>query len=275
MSNNTETTKSQAQVKPFKLPTASFSANDLAEVTQYLNAHVIELLKIPAVNGILAKNRLLKVDRDNIERVATEDPAVIENCIDYNISCLDQDLTLTRPSKLIDPLSQIGWIEHNKTKLDVLTIGPRSETEIFTLIGSGFNASRIRGLDLFSFSPYIDVGDMHEMPYPDNSFDVIILGWVLAYSSDNEKAIKEVLRVAKPGAHIAIGCQVSHLDDEYWRNWSKTFNKPHITSTCTFKTTQDIHDMFGDTIDNVIFKDDCHPHFKGGTYHLKTIFRLK
>ncbi len=43
------------------------------------------------------------------------------------------------------------------------------------MVSHGLN---IRGLDLFSCSPRIDVGDMHDMRYADNSFDVIFLGWV-------------------------------------------------------------------------------------------------
>ena len=37
----------------------------------------------------------------------------------------------------------------------------------------------ITALDLFSYTPKFDMGDMHKMPYNNNSFDIIISGWCL------------------------------------------------------------------------------------------------
>jgi SAM-dependent methyltransferase len=83
-------------------------------------------------------------------------------------------------------------------------IGPRSEIEIFGLWSAGFSRDRIKGLDLFSYSPFIDVGDMHAMPYPDNSFDVVILSEVLPYSKDQSAAVREVLRLCRNKAVVAV-----------------------------------------------------------------------
>lgn len=84
----------------------------------------------------------------------------------------------------------------------VLSIGPRNEGEIFLLKAHGFK--NVRAIDLLSYSPLIRIMDMHKMEFPDNSFDVILAGWVVAYSHDLEKCAKEMVRVARPGATFAL-----------------------------------------------------------------------
>ena len=114
-------------------------------------------------------------------------------------------LTHDRLHHLIFPLCGIVDISFNKMNYKVLSIGPRSEAELLLIAGYGFKFSNIKGLDLFSYSPKIDVGDMHKMPYKNDSFDVIFSGWVLAYSDKQEKALKEMVRVLKPGGYVAFG----------------------------------------------------------------------
>lgn len=114
-------------------------------------------------------------------------------------------LAVSRSNQLIRPLSVIGpSYQHAKT-LKVLSIGPRTEGEILNLMGHGYLLKNIRAIDLISYSPWIDLGDMHSMKYADGQFDVIISGWVLAYSDNKKKAADEMIRVAKNGAIIAIG----------------------------------------------------------------------
>ena len=42
------------------------------------------------------------------------------------------------------------------------------------LTSAGFDPANIRGLDLISYSSMVDVGDMHDLPYEDDSFDIVI-----------------------------------------------------------------------------------------------------
>jgi SAM-dependent methyltransferase len=50
------------------------------------------------------------------------------------------------------------------------------------------------------------IHNLESFPWPlkDASFDVILLSHVLEHLSDTERTLKEVRRVAKPGAHIVI-----------------------------------------------------------------------
>ncbi len=85
----------------------------------------------------------------------------------------------------------------------VLIVGPRTEDDIFLSKALGF--ADTRGLDLFSYSPLIELGDMHNLPYEAASFDVIVLGWVIAYSGDPQLALEQCKRVLRPGGFLAIG----------------------------------------------------------------------
>lgn len=106
---------------------------------------------------------------------------------------------------MVRPVAAIERVSKKLPYQKVLSIGPRAEGELLLIAAHGFTWRNVRGLDLFSYSPNIDVGDMHDMPYPDSTFDVVFLGWALAYSDDQPRALAEIVRVAKSGAIIAIG----------------------------------------------------------------------
>ena len=106
-----------------------------------------------------------------------------------------------RPKQIVMPL--ISLSKEDKEKFKVLSVGSRYETEILYLKGVGFK--NVRGLDLFSYSPWIDIGDMHDMPYEDNHFDVMTLGWIVSYSDNIELLKKEIIRCSKNGSIISIG----------------------------------------------------------------------
>jgi len=131
--------------------------------------------------------------------------AVAGNTIAHNVKGL-RDLAVNRSHLLVRPLSVI---ERLAVDARVLSIGPRSEGELFNLVAHGFVWNRVRGLDLISYSPRVMLGDMHAAPLPDDSFDAVILGWVLAYSDDRERAAREVVRVTCNGGVIAVGVEYS------------------------------------------------------------------
>ena len=127
-----------------------------------------------------------------------------------------RSLTLIRPLVAAVTVSRPGGAIETSSLRDtrVLSIGPRTEGELLNLVGHGFEPHNVKGLDLISYSPWVDLGDMHAMPYADNSWDAIMFGWVLAYSDDKQRAADELIRVAKNGAVIAIGVEYCCLSNE-------------------------------------------------------------
>lgn len=87
----------------------------------------------------------------------------------------------------------------------VLVIGPRNEAEVLLLKLSQFPFKDIEAIDIFSYSPLIKVQDMHDIKFPDNTFDIVYAAWVLPYAYDIKKAVSEIKRVLKPGGIVAAG----------------------------------------------------------------------
>ena len=63
-------------------------------------------------------------------------------------------------------------------------------------------------------------GDMDQLPFPENSFDVVYCESVLAFSQDKPTAVSEMRRVLRPGGYIGINESVwLHEPTEEWITW--------------------------------------------------------
>ncbi len=105
-----------------------------------------------------------------------------------------------RMSMLLFPLRGFLFPRHQSAK--VLVVGPRTEDDIFWARSIGL--ANARGLDLFSYSPLIDLGDAHQTSYPSGQFDAIVLGWILPYIDHPQQVLQEMCRVAKVGGIIGV-----------------------------------------------------------------------
>ncbi len=94
----------------------------------------------------------------------------------------------------------------------LLVMGPRFESEFYLARGLGWSRHSLFGLDLLTYSPYVTVGDMHQMPFADDWFHSIVCGWTLSYSFEPEMVASEIVRVLKAGGIVVFGVHVE-LDD--------------------------------------------------------------
>lgn len=262
----------RAAKKPANLAPRALTINSdqLNWIFNHFRTNPRDMLRAPMVSAFLAVNRLRRVGHDNIQVLEDFDKAVIDNAAVYNREELIRNSALFRPALLIQALASINYVFRNAHELKVLSIGPRSETELFLLYGAEFHPDNVRGLDLISYSELVDLGDMHDMPYPDNSFDVIILGWVLGYSHDPQKVANEVMRVAKPGAYVAIGCE---------RAPPKERKKPRksgiVLDGTYFENTQEYVDLFKDRVYDVPVRHEVHRKMQDQTCHVIAVIELK
>ena len=63
------------------------------------------------------------------------------------------------------------------------------------------------------YSPLIQLGDMHKLDFDHDEFDIVLMGWCLAYSNDKEKVLSEVMKVLKPNGIMVIGHTVLSSPD--------------------------------------------------------------
>ena len=185
-----------------------------------------------------------------------------------------------RPKWTREPLLGIS----NKASLKVLSIGTRYETEILYLLSAGFRD--IRGLDTFSYSPYIDIGDMHEMPYQDNTFDVIIAGWIIPYSRQPEIVRDEIIRVSKNGSIISLGVS-SYTEERYLYiiSGKKNEDSPHSNinvESISFKeylqTVEQFRVLFGKNVNIELFTKNPYittAHYDSNKDHCIYCFEVK
>jgi hypothetical protein len=210
--------------------------------------HRNELLQIRLVRQVLARERVKNLMAQGApKRVLDGGEFVAFNTIEYNIEGAISAADLDRPSMMFDVVKAIERVARQIDKLDALSIGPRSEIEIFGMMAAGFNPDRIKAIDLFSYSPYVEVGDMHCLPYAENSFDVIFLGWVLSYSRDQSVVVRELIRVARDRAVIVLAGDYS----------DSSRDRPTFKNEVTHMQSCDqLLTLFGDAVRKVYFRHD-------------------
>ncbi len=209
-----------------------------------------QLLRIDAVRQFVAWTRFVYFVYI-LRRLRTLDPQTGDigvNTVRHNLISLRKTsgLNVPRSNLLIYPLSAIRMSKATP----ILSIGPRSEGELLNFRALGFK--NVRGLDLISYSPWIDLGDMHAMPYADKTFGAVVLGWVIAYSDNRRKAAQEIIRVVRDGGFVAIGVEYSKESAEATaqRVGYDMCDKEKIESV------QQILDIFSPYVDRVLFSHD-------------------
>lgn len=208
-------------------------------------------LRINSVRQLVGRTRLQWARARG--RVQTlESKHSVGETVKHNLKSL-KDFSNCRIELLIRPLSVIETVRDARS---VLLIGPRNENDL--LIASTYldlPLNCIRGLDLITYSKQIDLGDMHEMPYADNSFDVVICGWTLSYSNSPQKLADEMVRVARPGALLAVGVEYSTLDEAgYEQLLGYSLAIPGVER---INSVDQIHSLFASSLDQVYFQHDA------------------
>jgi SAM-dependent methyltransferase len=168
----------------------------------FIKRLLMQLLIIPGVRTKFCKYRW-KIYKNRLNFLNEISPNVRQSVLEHNLSAFNHDAAFgcgNRMSILLYPLSALI---QDKQAAKVLVVGPRTEDDIFLSKALGF--VKTKGVDLFSYSPYIELGDCHKLPYKDSEFDAVVLGWVIAYCGDPCKALQEAKRVLKEEGYLAVG----------------------------------------------------------------------
>ncbi len=176
--------------------------NDYLNDKTFLNN---ELFRIPSIRDALTLDRYKNLFNSQITKSSSDlsSKVTIEHNTDFDRMFFAE--LSKRPDLISNVLTSLNRVRQNASRMRVLSIGARTEAELFSFINAGFKISNIECIDLFSYTPYIKVGDVNSLNYPDASFDVVVCGWVLEFCNDIQKACAEIKRVAKRGSYICIG----------------------------------------------------------------------
>jgi SAM-dependent methyltransferase len=164
-------------------------------------------------------------------------PYMTDVTIAHNKSAFNNiktDFIMNRIKYLYGPMSAIERINRNSR---ILLIGSRTENEF--LYFRSFNHKNIKAIDLMSYSPLIEIQDMHNLNFKDNTFDAVIMGWVLCYSNHPKKCASEITRVLKNDGIVAIGQEGLS---------SNLSNKNAVNNL------KDIHNLFNPSLNKIYFE---------------------
>jgi len=128
-----------------------------------------------------------------------------QTTVEYNLTAFNSDAVFGMAKRMSLLLYPIAALLRDYDSANLLIVGPRSEDDIFWAKSLGIKNTM--GLDLFSYSDFIQIGDIHSTDFADNSFDAILLGWMINYSSNPNKVIQECKRLIKPNGYLGIGIQ--------------------------------------------------------------------
>lgn len=225
-----------------------------------------QLLRVDAFRWVVAALRyfVLVVLLRKLKSIEPQTGDIGQNTVLHNKQRIFDGIAVNRSRFLLYPLAAIQF----SRSAPVLSIGPRSEGELLYMLGLGFR--NVHGLDLISYSPWIDMGDMHAMPYQDNSYAAVVMGWCIAYSDNRKKAALETVRITRNGGIIAVGVQyVAETPDELTKKVGYD-----VPDQQRLRSVQEILDLFGDHVDHVYFSQDLP---KGGAdkCELLVLFSVK
>lgn len=211
-----------------------------------------QIFRLPCVRDLLVKDRFENIFYSNIRRSNSElstEMTVLQNS---NIDSMFFSGMSQRPDLIINVLASVNFIRQNAHRLRVLCIGARTEAEIFSLVNAGFHLKNISAIDLFSYTPHIEIGDVHNLRFDDLSFDVVICGWVLEFCKDVELACREIRRVVKKNGLICLGGMHHPSETDI-----EILNRRKLHSDRKwYCNIRDIKEIFNINDENFIFKSD-------------------
>jgi len=240
---------------------------------EFLNSDKVfenDSFRIPKVRDILVKDRFKNIFNENIVTLDSQNSTKHSNEHNSSVERMFYGDMSERPDLISKPLSCLNSVAMNSYKMKVLAIGCRTEAEIFSLVNAGFNLKNIVGIDLISYTPLIELGDVCDIKKASDIFDVVVCGWTLEFVTEMKKAVSEIKRVTKLGGLVAIGgmhqpaslslnqynIRKKHSDRKWYasvKNILRAFDITH--EDCVFKSEIDDvdKDKRGDVV--VIFKN--------------------
>jgi SAM-dependent methyltransferase len=143
----------------------------------------------------------------------------------------------------------------------VLCVGCRNPFELDRFRERGF--ADVIGIDVFSQREDILVMDMHDMSFPDDSFDVVYASHSLEHSYDVDRVAREVVRVARDSAVVGVEVPVR--------------TKQSAADRVVFSGLDEVRDVFREHVREEVLGEEDAPRTETneqGTDVARLVFRL-
>ena len=186
----------------------------LGRVGDYLSLPVTQLSRIAQrrrFNAAYWQSHRAEVQELVVEQFRRDEPfepeyeqylrAQISKSLHATRRSLSGSALMRRSENLIDKMD--AFLPDDRAELSVLCVGCRTAEEPLHVVRR-CRVGEAVGLDLFSHDPLVHVGDMQNMPFQDEQFDVVYACHSLEHAQDIEAALSEAVRVlSKPGLLVA------------------------------------------------------------------------
>ena len=174
-----------------------FSLELIGELIKIVISQPLSFLQVDTARLYITEKRLQEAKKEGDIKHMNDSDYSIKNTVRHNLESLDPKIAFARPMALLGPLLGVDSVVFNHPNLKVLIIGPRTEAEILLYISKGFSPSNIYGLDLITYSEFIVAGDMHNIPFSDNFFDVVMCVGTFTFGHVKPPALDEFIRITK------------------------------------------------------------------------------
>jgi len=212
----------------------------------------IQLLKFRRIRFLIVKYRYLFLKK-RMKFFDGGSKSIAEKTIRHNLTAFNSDSGFgcgQRMGLLIYPVvAHYTFSRIPKAQKKVLIVGCRTEDDIFWMKAYGFENTF--GFDLFSYSKYVLVGDIHKTDFESGSFDIVLLGWMIPYTKDPKTVILECRRILKSGGLLGIGIQ--HVPTE---------EKDAVANT--LNSSGDIISLLDETLEHKVLFEYDHYNQKDG-----------
>jgi SAM-dependent methyltransferase len=144
----------------------------------------------------------------------------------------------------------------------VLCVGCRNGIELDEFRACGLHD--VVGIDLFSQRDDILVMDMHAMTFPGDSFDVVYSSHSLEHAYDVGTVVRELARVGRDGAVVAVEVPVRH--------------KGSTADRAEFAGLEGLREVFRPYVAEELWSDEQAPHTptnEQGSAVARLVFRLR
>ena len=177
------------------------------------------IFRIPTVREFYSKARFLVLTK--IRGLQTDRDLTRIEKSQYSKSAFQNYVSIAERINFL--VSAVGTARRVKDYDKLLSLGPRFESELFGYRALGYKKKQIYALDTFSYSKQISMGNMHSMEYSDDAFDIVVGGWILAYSEDPTLAMKEIFRVTKRGGLAVLTWDLASEIDNHSQNFDELY----------------------------------------------------